>query len=159
MSTTTKESRSKTTFDKYSAVLQYGSDIALAVAMGSFATFLWVAPTTEGVSIFWKAVGIASAGGAGIWAGIAHERFTYAWKLATGPGQGGIGRVVSIIAMAIGICAVVAVIRFAEHQRTASTCERAESAKNSRIADHQLCKEYFARRTAIDERLFKIEEK
>ncbi|MDT3448877.1 hypothetical protein C7E17_00215 [Stenotrophomonas maltophilia] len=150
-----KEERTKILVGKYSAVLQYGSDIALAVAMGSFSTFLWVAPSTEGIDAFWKIAGTAAAGGAGIWGTLAHERFTFAWKQVAGANRGWIAAVVSVLAMAIGMSAVFAVVRFAEHQRIASACERAESAKNEAIVRHELCRSYFARRALLDAQLFK----
>jgi len=155
MNSGNKEERSKMLADKYGAILQYGGDIALAVAMGSFASLLWVAPSTEGVSVFWKAVGIASAGGAGIWAGLANERFSFAWKQAAGASKGWIGPLVGLIAITIGFFAVMAVVRFAEHQRVGSACERAESNKNLEIVHHELCKDYFVRRAAIEGQLFK----
>ncbi|PJL17096.1 hypothetical protein B9Y66_04225 [Stenotrophomonas maltophilia] len=150
-----KEERTKKVAERSGAILQYGSDIAVAVAMGSFASLLWAAPTAPGLSVFWKAVAVAAGGGAGLWAGLANERFEFAWKQTASANKGWIAPVVGLTVTAIGFCAVLAVMRFADYQRVGSACERAESSKNLAIVQHELCKNYFARRAAIEDQLFK----
>ena len=154
MNSDNKEERSKKLAERYGAILQYGSDIAVAVAMGSFASLMWAAPSAPGVSTLWKIVGTAAGGGAGIWAGLANERFLFAWKQTAGASKGWIGPLVGLMVTTIGFFAVIGVMRFAEHQRVGSACERAESSKNMAIVQHQLCKDYFARRAAIEDQLF-----
>ncbi len=154
MNSDNKEEAAKKLADKYGALLQYGSDIAVAVAMGSFATLMWAAPSAPGVSLVWKIVGFAAGGGSGIWAGLANERFLLAWKQTAGANRGWIGPLVGFTVTAVGFFSVIGVMQFAEHQRVGSACERAESSKNLAITQHELCKKYFSRRAALEDHLF-----
>ncbi|PZS80648.1 hypothetical protein A7X84_13960 [Stenotrophomonas maltophilia] len=150
-----KEETAKRLAERYGTILQYGGDIAVAVAMGSFASLMWAAPTAQGVPMLWKIVATAAGGGAGIWAGLANERFLYAWKQTAGANKGWIGPVVGLMVTTVGFFAVIGVMRFAEHQRVGSACERAESSRNQAIVQHELCKKYFSQRAAIEDQLFR----
>jgi len=137
------------------ALLQYGSDVTIAVAMGGFSAVLWIAPAADITGSMWELVRVAISGFAGMWAAIAHIRFQTAWKQATKGRNRGTARLVTILALTGAIAAVMAVFQYAKHQKVAAACERAESAGQTQLVGHPICREYFGSRAASDFETFK----
>ncbi|MDC8748365.1 hypothetical protein NY751_20345 [Xanthomonas campestris] len=138
----------------HDALLQFGSDMTIAVAMGSFGAVLGDSVAAEmnpGLVPFMHS---AALGGSGIWAGIAIERFFKAVLRINSGRAKAIAFFVSALALLIGISAVFAVITFTQGQKIASLCDRAEQA-NSPGAAHPKCIDYLAARALSDSRVLK----